>query len=278
MVTAQLTEEATSRYVQTDWIRLHYNEAGSGDPPVVFLHGSGPGASSWSNFQRNLAPMSEHYRCLLVDQPGYGKSDPYVMTEPRNTVNARAVKNLIDALAIEKVTLVGNSMGGGTALCFAVDYPERVEKLVLMGSAGAGVSLFTNSPTEGIKILNEVFDNPSFEGMRRLFNVMLYDGASVSDDVLRARADALLRNPAHVEARRQSVTEQRNLALDLPKIQAPALIIHGRNDRVVPLEGSLALLSALPNSRLHVFNRCGHRAQFEHAEEFNRLVLDFLTH
>ncbi len=273
-----LTEEATSKYAQTSWIRIHYNEAGSGDPPLIFLHGAGPGASSWSNFGRNVGPLSAYRRCLLVDQPGYGKTDSYVMTEPRSTVNARAVRDLVDALGIDKVTLIGNSMGGGTALAFAIDYPTRVEKLVLMGSGGAGVSLFANTPSEGGKVLNETIDNPSVEQFRKLINVMLYDGASVPDEILRQRYESLMAHPGHVEARAKSTTAQRNLAADLAKIEAPALIIHGRNDRVVPLEGSLALLSAIPNARLHVFNHCGHWAQFEHADEFNRLVLDFLQH
>jgi 2-hydroxy-6-oxonona-2,4-dienedioate hydrolase len=278
MTTAELTEQATTKYAQTSWIRIHYNEAGTGDPPVVFLHGSGPGASSWSNFARNVAPISSHFRCLLMDQPGYGKTDSWTMTEPRNTVNARAVKDLIDVLGIERVSLVGNSMGGGTALCFAVDYPERLHKMVLMGSGGAGTSLFAVTPSEGIKVLNETFDNPSVEQFRKLINVMLYDGASVPDQILKERYETTVGNPGHIEARKNSVNVQRNLALDLPNIKAETLIIHGRNDRVVPLEGSLALLSAIPNSSLHVFNRCGHWAQYEHADEFNRLVIDFLTH
>ena len=276
--TSPLSEEATSKFAQTSWIRIHYNEAGTGDPPVIFLHGSGPGATSWSNFNRNVGAVSAHYRCLLMDQPGYGKTDSYVMTEPRNTVNARAVKDLMDALGIQKASLVGNSMGGGTALCFAVDFPERLEKMVLMGSGGAGTPLFAIMPSEGIKVLNETFDNPSVEQFRKLINVMLYDGASVPDEILRQRYDSLMSNPGHIEARRKSVTAQRSLAADLSKIQAPTLLIHGRNDRVVPLEGSLALLSAIPNSSLHIFNHCGHWAQYEHAEEFNRLVLDFLAH
>jgi pimeloyl-ACP methyl ester carboxylesterase len=280
MVTAQtpLTEEATSKYAQTSWIKVHYNEAGTGDPPIIFLHGSGPGATSWGNFARNVGPLSEHYRCLLVDQPGYGKTDTMVMTEPRNTVNARAVKDLMDAIGVEKATLVGNSMGGATALTFAIDYPTRVEKLVLMGSGGAGTPLFTNFPTEGIKLLNAAFDDPTFESMRRLFDVMLYDGSIVTDDAIRARHAALMANTEHIESRKKSVNVQRNISADLPKIEAPTLIIHGRNDRVVPFEGSLQLLSAIPNSTLHVFNQCGHWAQTEHADEFNRLVLDFLQH
>ena len=166
MVSAQLTEEATSRYVQAGDIRLHYNEAGAG-PPVLMLHGGGPGASGWSNFVGNLGPFAEKYRTMLVDLPGYGKSDPTVMDQPRNRVNATALRDMLDALNIEKASLVGNSMGGATSATFAIMYPERIDKLALMGSAGGGVSVTTPLPAEGIKVLNEVFDDPTLENFRR---------------------------------------------------------------------------------------------------------------
>jgi pimeloyl-ACP methyl ester carboxylesterase len=258
------------------WIKIHYNEAGTGDPPLILLHGSGAGASSWSNFVVNIGPFSEKYRVLAVDQPGYGKSDPYVMTEPRNTVNARAVKDLMDKLGIAKASLVGNSMGGATALAFAVDYPDRIEKMILMGSGGGGPTLFGQTPSEGIKKLQAVYYEQSFENFRAFFDVMLYNGASVPDDVLRARASSV--SQPHVEAWKASVgTPNRSLLNELPKVKAPALIIHGRNDRVVPMEGSLQLLTMLPNSELHVFNECGHWVQYEQAKKFNKMVLDFLA-
>ena len=273
----QLTEATTSKFAQAGKIKVHYNEAGTGDA-LFFLHGSGPGASSWSNFNRNVGPLSENYRCLLVDQPGYGKTDSVTMTtESRSTVNARAVKELMDTLGIEKASLVGNSMGGGTALAFAVDYPDRLEKMVLMGSGGGGVNIFSHQPSEGIKQLNYTFDHPSVEEFRKLINIMLYDGSQVPDSLLEQRYEAVKATPGHLEARKNSVNVQRDLSADLPDIKAPALIIHGRNDRVVPLEGSLRLLTALENSRLVVFNHCGHWAQFEHANLFNRLVEDFLA-
>lgn len=276
---AQLTEEATSRHARAGSIQVHYNEAGTG-PAIIFLHGGGPGASSWSNFSRNVGPLSQKYHCLLVDQPGYGKTDPVIVTnEARSTVNARAVKDMMDTLGIEKASLVGNSMGGATALEFSATYADRLEKMVLMGSGAGGVNIFGHTPTEGIKILNEVFDNPTLEGFRRLINVMLYDGSQVPDALLQERYRTTMANPQHLDARKQSTGPfSRDIMADLRNVKTPTLIIHGRNDRVVPLEGSLRLLSTLENSNLVVFNKCGHWAQFEHADLFNRLVLDFLSH
>jgi pimeloyl-ACP methyl ester carboxylesterase len=277
MVTAtQYTDESTRQVQDVGWTKIGYNEAGSGGPPVFLLHGAGAGASSWSNFVLNFGPFAEHYRTLALDQPGYGKSDPFVaQSEPRTTANARAVKDVMDKLGIEKASIVGNSMGGGTALAFAVDYPERLHKMVLMGSGGAGATLFGQQPSEGGKALAACYYDQSFETFRKFFDIMLYNGKAVSDDVLRARASST--SPAHLEAWRQSVGgPARSLVNDLPKVQHPALIIHGRNDRVVTLEAGLQLLSLLPNSQMHIYNQCGHWVQYEQAKDFNKMVLDFL--
>jgi 2,6-dioxo-6-phenylhexa-3-enoate hydrolase len=271
-----LTEASTSKYVQLRDMQLHYNEAGNG-PPMVMLHGGGPGASGWSNFQRNVGSLAERHRVLLLDLPGFGKSDSVVLTEPRPQANARAVRDVLDALTIERASLVGNSMGGATSLNFAIDYPDRLDKLVVMGSAGAGQSYFVPTPTEGIKILGQVFDNPTAEGMRRLIEIMVYDASFLTEELLQQRLTAA-QNPAHLEARRKSSPAQRDLSRELGRIQAKTLIIWGRDDRVVPLDTSMRLVAGLPDSRLHIFSRCGHWAQFEHADAFNRLVLDFLAH
>ena len=279
MATAvRFSEEATSKYAQAGDIRIHYNEVGTGNDVVIFLHGGGPGATSWSNFFKNVGVVSEEYRCLLVDQPGFGKSDSVTMAEPRNTVNARALKDLMDALGIGKASLIGNSMGGGTAITFAIDYPDRIEKLIVMGSGtGGSPPIFAPIPTEGIKILNEVFEEPSVEGLRRLINVMLFDGSMVPDEVLEQRYSTIMDNPDHLTARRNSVTTVRDLSAQLADIAVPTLVLHGRNDRVVPLENGLRLVGSIPNSRLVVLNRCGHWAQYEHSDVFNRLVMDFLA-
>ena len=150
----------------------------------------------------------------------------------------------MDALGLEKASFVGNSMGGATALSVAVDFPDRVDKLVLMGSgSGGGANIFSQSPTEGSKVLNEVFDNPSVEGFRKLINIMLYDGSQVPDEVLEQRYQATVGNMAHVEARAKSSTAMRDISAQIPGITAPTLIVHGLQDRVVPFENSPATAS-----------------------------------
>lgn len=273
----QLTEAGTSRFVQAGGVKLHYNEAGTG-PVVIMLHGGGLGASGWSNFAQNIGPFSQRFRVLLVDLPGFGKSDSAVMKEPRALQSGRAINDLMDALDIGKASIIGNSLGGATALNLALEYPDRVEKLVLMGSGGTAVSNFVPNPSEGVKVLIEFAGGPTLEGMRKLFDVMLYDSSIVSDELLQQRFADAMGNTGHLEARKKSNETLMNLTPRLGEITAPTLIVWGRDDRVVPFDGSLQLLFGIANSRLHVFSKCGHWAQLEHAEEFNRLVSDFLVH
>lgn len=277
MVTSELTEEATSRFVQAGDIRMHFNEAGSGDPPLVCIHGGGPGASGWSNFRQNLPALSAERRTLLVDMPQYGKSDPVAVNEPRLAFNARSLKNMLDALGIEKITPIGNSMGGGTSLKFAIDYPERVDKLVLMGAAGTSNSIFTPQPTEGIKLLTGFYRNPTREAMKNIVDVFVYDSSFMTEELLEQRYQSAM-DPAQIEARRNSNSPYEDLSSDMPKIQAKTLIIWGANDRFVPLDAGLVMQRRIPDATLVVLPRCGHWAQYEHAEEFDRLVIDFLRH
>jgi 2-hydroxy-6-oxonona-2,4-dienedioate hydrolase len=276
---APLTEEGTSKLAPVaGGYQVHYNEAGTGHP-VLFLHGVGPGATSWSNFSPNFQVLAQQFRCLLVDAPGWGKSDPIVLSEARLNVNARALLDLMDALEIEKASLIGNSMGGRSALVFAIDHPDRVEKVIAMG-AGAGVpGPLTPIPTEGIRIIGETYRNPTVENFRRLVQIMVYDSSFVTDELLEQRRQGALRNQEHIDNWvKSSQVPDRDFYGDLPKIMAPTLLIHGRNDRTVTLESGLMAFARIPGARMHIFNECAHWAQLEKVDEFNRLVVDFLRH
>jgi len=128
----EITFESTSRYAQVrEDMRLHYHEAGVGnEQTIVLLHGGGPGASSWSNFSKNIPELAKQFHVLAVDQPGYGHSDKHTEHEQYNRYSATALLNLFDHLQIERAALVGNSLGGGTAVRFALDNPKRAGRLV----------------------------------------------------------------------------------------------------------------------------------------------------
>jgi 2-hydroxy-6-oxonona-2,4-dienedioate hydrolase len=281
-----ITEAATSRFVRIKEgdldLQLHYNDCGSGEETVVMLHGSGPGASGWANFNRNVEPfVAAGYRVVLIDCPGWSKSDTIVSTGSRSELNARALKGLMDAIGIDKAHLVGNSMGGHSAVAFTLANPKRVGKLVLMGGGTGGVSPFLPTPTEGIK-LGALYRDPTIENLKRMMNVFVYDTSNLTEELFKARLDNMLARRDHLENFVRSAESNPRQFPDvghrLGEIAQPALLIWGRDDRFVPLDVGLRLLAGLQNAELHAFSRCGHWAQWEHADKFNRLVLDFLRH
>lgn len=276
-----LTQTGTSRTVRTrDW-KLHYQEAGQGHP-VVLLHGSGPGSSGWSNFAGNIEALSEHFHVYAVDMPGWGASDAVTVDE---LDHVETLVQFLDTLGIDEAAIVGNSMGGANALRMATEYPQRVSHVVTMGPPTPGPKLFSagDGPSEGLKALIAAYQDPTPEAMRKLTEVMVYDKQFATLELSAARSEAAKAHPEHLEnylagAPRGAPIPKWFRMDDLAEVTAPTLLIHGRDDRVVPYENSLALLARIPNSRLSLLNRCGHWAMVEHAEEFNRLVTDFVAH
>ncbi|MBV2132378.1 alpha/beta fold hydrolase [Pseudomonas sp. MAP12] len=281
------TEASTSKFVRIHEgdldLQLHYNDCGAGAETVVMLHGSGPGASGWANFNRNIEPLvAAGYRVILMDCPGWSKSDPIVCNGSRSDLNATALKGLLDALDLDRVHLIGNSMGGHSAVAFALANPARVGKLVLMGGGTGGASPFTPMPTEGIKLLQGLYREPSIDNLKKMMEVFVFDSSELTEELFQARLDNMLGRRDHLDNFVKSLAANPKQFPDfsprLGEISAPTLIVWGSNDRFVPLDSGLRLLAGLPNAELHVFNRCGHWAQWEHADKFNRLVLDFLSH
>lgn len=273
-----LSEAESSHVVDTASGKIHYHEAGEGTP-VVMLHGSGPGATGWSNFNPNMSVLAEQFRVIAPDMPGWGKSDP-VSYEDRDHV--KAAVDFLDALGVERAAFVGNSMGGATSLKVAARHPDRVSHLVTMGSGAPGprVNSPGGGPSEGLKILHRGYRNPSVETMKELCQIMAFDPAFATDALAEQRYRVLADRPDHVANFAAGLGRPRRgeaTLADIESIQQPALIIHGRDDRVVHFEAGLRLVSSIQNSRLVVLNRCGHWAQLEHADEFNRLVADFIT-
>ncbi|WP_375055947.1 alpha/beta fold hydrolase [Zobellella sp. DQSA1] len=287
MTSQHLTEAATSRFARIREgeldLQLHYNDCGQGDRVVVMLHGSGPGASGWANFNRNIAPLVEAgFRVILLDCPGWSKSDSIVCEGSRSDLNATALKGLLDALDLDKVDILGNSMGGHSAVAFALRYPERLGKLVLMGGGTGGASLFTPMPTEGIKRLQGLYRAPTIDNLKAMMDIFVYDTSDLTEELFQARLDNMLARRDHLENFVKSIAANPKQFPDfsprLGEIGAETLVIWGRQDRFVPMDTGLRLVAGLPNAELHLFNRCGHWAQWEHADKFNRMVLDFLTH
>jgi pimeloyl-ACP methyl ester carboxylesterase len=265
-----------SKTIQAGGVRLHYNDIGEG-PPVVCLHGGGPGASGWSNFKQNVPALSARYRLLLVDMPQFGRSEKVVIKEGRLTYVARVVKDFLDKLSIPSAHFIGNSMGAQTAFKFAAEYPERIGRFVSLGCGAVTETVFTPRPTEGIKMIRNFYkgDGPSPQKLRQLITALVYD-ASFLTDALLAERYAAASDPETVALWSKNPPQNEDLGPVLAKVQCPTLLVWGLEDRFAPIECGLALLKRLKDARLHVFPQCGHWAQVEKAREFDRLALDFL--
>lgn len=281
------TEASTSKFFRLQDgeldLQLHYNDIGSGAETVVMLHGSGPGATGWANFSRNVEPfVNAGYRVILLDCPGWGKSDTIVNTGSRSDLNARALKGLMDTIGLEKAHIVGNSMGAHSTVAFALANPSRVGKLILMGGGTGGPSQFVPMPTEGIKLIGQLYRNPTIDNLKKMMNVFVYDASHLTEELYEARLNNMLNRRDHLENFVKSLEANPKQFPDyghrLGEIKTPTLVVWGRDDRFVPMDVGLRLIWGIPNAQLHVFNQCGHWAQWEHADTFNRMVLDFLAH
>jgi pimeloyl-ACP methyl ester carboxylesterase len=270
------SDPRTGAFITAGGISTHYHDAGAGDP-VLLLHGSGPGVSAWANWQHTIPALAKTSRVLAFDLVGYGA------TERPETIRYSLrswtdhVWAFLDALSLDRVSVVGNSLGGRLALQMAEDDSSRLNKMVLMGSPGVGMTV-----TEGLKALRGY--EPSPENMRALLTgYFAVDKSIITDHLVRIRYEASAAPGAH-EAYRLMYFDPRhdgsNLAITQEQVRAvtvPTLLVHGREDKVVPPEVSWTMANLLPDADLHVFARCGHWTQIERAAEFNTLVADFLT-
>jgi 4,5:9,10-diseco-3-hydroxy-5,9,17-trioxoandrosta-1(10),2-diene-4-oate hydrolase len=259
---------------------------GRGDADtVVLLHGGGPGASSWSNFGRNMPVVAKQFRTVMMDLPGYGQSAARPITGHFFTVAADALAGLLDELGIAKTHLIGNSLGGGTALRFALRYPDRAGRLVLMGPGGLTLNVMAPDPTEGVRRLMEFGapPGPSRDKMAAFLRTMVYDQRLVTDELIderfaiASRPEALAAMVAMGGSFFGEHAEDGMLWREAHRLKHEVLLIWGREDRVNPLDGALIALKQLRRAQLHVFGGCGHWAQLEKFDEFNELSLRFLA-
>ena len=280
----QLSYDATSRRIETPRGMLRYHEAGSG-PTLLMLHGSGPGVTGWRNFGDNLATFAPHFRCLILEFPGFGVSQP----TDRHPMAAAlpAVGDFLDAMGLDQVDVIGNSMGGIVATRFAMAQPERVRSLVTVG--GMGRNIFSPGPGEGIKLLVEFTESPTRERLVQWLHSMVYNPAMVTEDLIEQRWAQATDPETLASARRmygRGVLEATAAAAArsdeppywamLHQVQARTLLTWGRDDRVSPMDMALVPMRTIPNVELHVFPDCGHWAMIEKKEAWESTVLAFL--
>ncbi len=263
------------RTLVANGIATNYHDVGTGFP-VLLIHGSGPGVSAWANWRLTIPALAAGRRVIAPDMVGFGFSErPVGVRYDMDTWVAQAV-GLLDALKIEQADLVGNSFGGGLALALAIRHPTRVRRLVLMGAAGVSFPI-----TAG---LDAVWGyQPSIANMRKLLDIFAFDRTLMSDELAELRFNASIQ-PGFQEAfesmfpapRQNGVEALASREEDIRALPHETLVIHGREDRVLPLQNSLTLSAWIERAQLHVFGRCGHWTQIEHAARFTQLVGNFL--
>jgi pimeloyl-ACP methyl ester carboxylesterase len=260
-------------------IKTNYLEAGDG-PPVLLIHGSGPGVTSYANWRLVIPELAKDFHVIAPDMAGFGFSERPEGIEYGLRTWADQVTGLMETLGLERASMIGNSFGGAIALRVAAEHPELVDKLVLMGSMGVPFPL-----TEG---LDRVWGyEPSFENMRRVLDVFAYSRELVNDELAEVRYRGSIQPgfqesfaamfPADESGSRQRWVE----AMSTPEEQLRALphrtlILHGREDKVIPVQNSYVLEGLIDRADLAVFSHCGHWSMIERTADFNRLVRDFL--
>lgn len=278
----------TERMVPIGAREIFLTEAGAGDP-VVLLHGGGPGATGMSNFSRNIeALVGAGFRVLVPDLPGYGRSTKGIDRDDPFGDLALAVRGLLDAVGVDRAHLVGNSYGGAAGLRLALDRPDRVDRLVLMGPGGIGTTRAL--PTAGLSKLLGYYggDGPSREKVEDFIrHYLVAPGTDVPDDLIDVRfaasvdpeviADPPLRRPSGPGALRTLLRMDLSRDRRLATCQVPTLVLWGSEDRVNRPSGGPLLARSMPRCDLYLAAGVGHWFQYERPELFARLVIDFLT-
>ncbi len=267
----------TGAFIDAGGYRTHYHEAGAGEV-LLFIHGSGPGVTAWANWRFALGVFAERYHVLALDVLGFGYSGrPAGVTYGKNVWVDHAIA-FLEAKHVTRAHVLGNSMGGALALALAAKRPDLVNKLVLMGSCGVAFPI-----TPG---LDAVWGyEPSRERMRSLIaDYFAYDRTIATDALVEMRFAASMQ-PGFQESYGRMFPAPRQAGIDdlatpvdaIKAIDAPTLLIHGREDKVIPLAVSYELFGIIPNAELHVFGHCGHWTQIERKEPFNTIVASFLA-
>ncbi len=279
--------EATRRELQTDQGVIRYHEAGESNSEVLLLlHGSGPGVNGWRNYRGNIGFFAQTHHVYIVEFPGFGVSDP-VDGHPVLTAGASVIR-FMDALGIESAAVIGNSMGGVVGINLAIKHPDRISKLVTIG--GVGPNVFSPSPSEGLRLLQEFTDAPDRDKLVRWLNSMVYDRSLVTQELLDERWEAAIdpdaaKTAAMMYSSAAFEMQQKFMASAdiapywamMHKVACPTLLTWGRDDRVSPPDMAMVPMRLIPQAELHIFPNCGHWVMIEAKAAFESAVAAFLA-
>ena len=264
-------------------IRTRYRHAGEAGSPVVLIHGLGASAEIWS---ANIGALAKRHRVYVPDLPGFGRTEKPEWMDYSPGAYSRFLLDFMTALGIGRAALVGHSLGGGVALRAILDDPGRVDRLILLSSAGIGREVSLPLRIASLPFFDRIFFKPPLPVFTRFLHRLVFDPAAITADFARLYYEmffqpssvraftGILRTIATLRGARPGILEP--IRAGLGTITAPTLILWGRQDRILPVSQALDAAGRIPGARLHVFERCGHMPNVEVPREFNRIVLDFL--
>jgi pimeloyl-ACP methyl ester carboxylesterase len=271
------------QYVKVGNINTRFWAAGDKGTAVILIHGLGGSVENWG---LNIEALAQHHRVYAVDLVGFGRSDKPA-GQPTLSQGIQFIKDFIDGQRIDKASLVGNSMGGLVVLQFAIQFPNKVGKLVLVDSAGLGREVVFLFRLAAIPLIGEFLTQPSRKGVAWLWGQIVYDSTLVTDNLVEQTYQmaslpgaqrcllSALRAGVNFLGQRPDMT--RSIVDNLATIAAPTMIFWGQQDRIISVAHAHVAAKRMPNAKLHIFDHCGHMPQMEHSEEFNKLVLEFLA-
>lgn len=271
------------QYIKVGNVKTRFWAAGEKRTAVILVHGLGGFIENWVY---NINALAQQHRVYAMDLVGFGQSDKKPLVRDLNVL-VRFINDFMETQNIEKASLVGNSLGGGLVLWFALEFPEKVEKLVLVDNAGMGRGVIPDFKVCSLPLIGELLIRPSLKGTVGLWKKIVYDSSLVTPELvdlayhLAAQPGAkksllsALRAGINLLGQKDKLTRQ--LLVRLNTIKAPVLVVWGKQDRIIPPAHARVAADKIRGARLELFDRCGHMPQLEHPEKFNKLVLDFLA-
>ncbi len=256
-------------------IKVHYKECGQGSV-ILFVHGSGPGASGQSNFEANMKFFAaQGFRAVALDLFGYGWSSKPDDVEYSVAFQVSAVKAVVQALGVDGIYLVGNSLGGAVSMRFTMENPAKVKRLVLLAPGGLGHKLrYARMP--GIRAMMWSMigpGGPTYDKLKKVFGRQLYDSSKVPDAVIQERLSVALTQPKAVFAKMKI----EDLTPRLGEISCPTLVFWGVDDQFCPVETAPKLTAGIKGAKTLLVGQCGHWVHVEHPEYFNEECLSFFS-
>ncbi len=271
------------RYVKVGNINTRFWQAGDKGSAVVLVHGLGGFIENW---MYNVETLAQRHRVYAMDLVGFGRSDKTPLVKDVYVL-VQFISDFMDTQKISKATLVGNSLGAGLVLLFALQFPQKVEKLVLVDNAGMGRDVIIDFRLCSLPYLGELLIKPSLKGTEKLWKKIVYDPALVTPELIKMCYElgtlpgatksllSVLRSGINLCGQRATLTKL--LLKDLGKITAPTLVLWGRQDRIISVKHAQIAVAKIPGAKLQIYDKCGHMPMFERPVEFNKLVLDFLA-